>query len=513
MIGRRSSLRAAVAVLALLVAGCGGGDSQNAEELVPVPGEDVLVSQDRDPVIARNSPVLAINPIQRTNMVIVDRVDRPDYSAGVHITNDGGTNWRDVALTPPPGTSGKLFAPSAAYDGRGVLYVSYVILSGSGNDPDSYWIARSGDGGLSFEEPTKIAGPHTYQTTLAVAPRSGRLYASWLQSNLEATTCLLCFAQTGLPIVVSRSDDGGRTWSPPVQVSDAGRMRVGAPALAVDGDGNPAVLYVDYGEDRWDWENLPGNFDGTFTLVFTRSGNRGRSWEPGRVVDADIVPTGRFLVYLPVTPGFTIASNGDLYAVWADGRAGDPDILLRRSTDDGKTWSEPTQVNRGTAGDGVPQDMPSVGVAPGGRVDVVYYDRTIDRRGPNADVLLSSSSNSGRSFSKVFRLSDSASNRRIGPEGSPHSDEADFGSRTTVASLAGGAIAAWTDTRNGTLDGGKQDIFTTQVPLDDNSSLALVNILLAGFGILLGLAGVTLFLLSRRGGKKVPAAEEPLDAR
>ena len=513
MIGRRSSLRAAVAALALLVGACGGGESPNAQELLPSPGEDVLVTQDRNPVIAHNSPVLAINPLQRTNMVIVDRVDRPDYSAGVHITNDGGTNWRDVALTLPPGTSRKLFAPSAAYDGRGVLYVSYVILSGSGNDPDSYWVARSGDGGLSFEEPTKIAGPHTYQTTLAVAPRSGRLYAAWLQSNLEATTCLLCFAQTGLPIVVSRSDDGGRTWSAPVQVSDAGRARVGAPALAVDGDGNPAVLYVDYGEDRWDWENLPGSYEGTFSLVFTRSASRGRSWTPGQVVDPDIVPTGRFLVYLPVTPGFTIASNGDLYAVWADGRAGDPDILLRRSTDDGKTWSKPVQVNRGTAGDGVPQDMPSVGVAPGGRVDVVYYDRTIDRRGSNADVLLSSSTNSGKSFSKVFRLSDSPSNRKIGPEGSPHSEEADFGSHTTVASLAGGAIAAWTDTRNGTLDGGKQDIFTTQVPLDDTSSLALANILLAGFGILLGVAGVTLFLLSRRGGRKVTAAEEPLDAR
>ncbi len=509
---RRSSTRAAAAALALFLAACGGGESPNSQELLPSPGEDILVTADPNPVIARNSPALAINPLQRTNMVIVDRVDRPDYSAGVHVTNDGGTIWTDVALTLPPGTSGKLFAPSAAYDGRGVLYVSYVILSGSGNDPDSYWVARSGDGGLSFEEPVKIAGPHTYQTTLAVAPRSGRLYAAWLQSNLEATTCLLCFAQTGLPIMVSRSEDGGRTWSPPVQASDTGRARVGAPALAVDADGNPAVLYFDYGDDRWDWENLPGSYDGTFSLVFTRSGDRGRAWEPGRVVDAEIVPTGRFLVYLPVPPGFAIASNGDLYAVWADSRAGDSDILLRRSTDDGKTWSAPMQVNRGTAGDGVPQDMPSVGVAPGGRVDVVYYDRTIDRQGSNADVLLSSSSNSGKTFSKVFRLSDEASNRRIGPEGSPHAQEADFGSRTAVASLAGGVIASWTDTRNGSIDGGKQDIFTTQVPLDDNSSLPVANILLAGFGLLLGGAGVTLFVLSRRSRNKIPAAEEPLDA-
>jgi len=503
-------LRSAVAgvVLALLLAACGGDGPSDAGELITAPDSDVLVSQDRNPVIARNSPVLVVNPLQRTNMVIVDRVDRPDYSAGVHLTNDGGLNWREAPLKPPAGVQGKLYAPSAAFDGRGVLYVSYVILTGTGNDPDSYWVTRSGDGGLNFEEPTKIAGQHAYQTSLAVAPRSGRLYASWLQSNLEATTCLLCFAQTGLPIVVSRSDDGGRTWSTPVQVSDAGRLRVGAPALAVDPDGNPAVLYLDYGNDRWDWENLPGHYDGTFSLVVTRSATRGATWTPGQVVDDEIVPTGRFLVYLPVSPGFTIASNGDMYAVWADARAGDPDVFLRRSTNDGKTWGKLVQVNRGAAGDGVPQDMPSVGVAPGGRVDVVYYDRTIDRRGSMADVLLSSSSDSGNSFSKTVRLSDAPSNRRVGPEGSPHAEEADFGSRTSVASLAGGAIAAWTDTRNGTLDGGKQDIFTGQIALEDNSSLALANVALAGAGILLGVAGVTLFLLSRRRAKGAPAAEE-----
>ena len=506
-------MRAATAAtaLALLLAACGGDGGSATGELIPAPGEDVLVTQDRNPVIARNSPVLAVNPTQRTNMVVVDRVDRPDYTAGVHVTNNGGGNWQDVALKLPAGNKGKLFAPSAAYDGKGILYVSYVTLSGPGNSPDSYWIARSGDGGLSFDEPTKIAGAHTFQTSIAVDQKSGRVFASWLQSRPEATMCILCFAQTGIPIVVSRSDDGGRTWSPPAQVSDGGRMRVGAPALAVDAGGNPAVLYLDYGNDRIDWENLPGTYDGKFSVVMTRSGDQGLRWEPGRVVDADMVPPGRFLVYLPVSPGFAIANNGDMYAVWADGRSGDADVLLRRSTDDGKTWSKPVQVNRGTVGDGIPQDMPSVSVAPGGRVDVVYYDRTIDRRGSTADVLLSSSSNSGKSFSKTIRLSDASSNRKIGPAGSPFSPEADFGTHIAVASLSGGAIAAWTDTRNGTVEGGKQDIFAAQVALDDNSSLALANVLLAGFGVLLGVAGITLFVLSRRAKKRAQPPAAPAD--
>ncbi len=493
--------------LALAFAACGGGsDGDSATSEIKVAGRDVLVSQDRSPIVARNSPVLAVNPIQRTNMVVVDRVDRPDYTAGVHVTNNGGGNWQDIALKLPSGNKGKLFAPAATFDGKGMLYVSYVTLSGPGNSPDSMWMTRSGDGGLNFDEPTKVAGAHTFQTTLAADPKTGRLFAAWLQSRPEATMCILCFAETGLPIVVSKSDDGGRTWSPPAPVSDGGRMRIGAPSLAVDPDGNPSVLYLDYGTDRVDWENLPGTYDGKFTLVLARSADQGVRWEPGRIVDADIVPPSRFLVYLPVAPAFAISSGGDMVAAWADGRNGDSDILLRRSTDDGKTWGKFVRVNRGTVRDGVPQDMPAVAISPGGRIDVVYYDRTLDRRGATADVLMSSSTDSGKSFSKTFRLSTQSSNRKIGPDGSPFSMEADFGTHLAIASLPGGAIAAWTDTRNGTLDSGKQDIFSASVPLADKNSVSLAFKALAGFGILLSVAGIALFVMSRRGRKQAPAA-------
>ncbi len=76
-----------------------------------------------------------------------------------------------------------------------------------------------------------------------------------------------------------------------------------------------------------------------------------------------------------------------------------------------------------------------------------------------------------------------------------------------MTSLAGGAIAAWTDTRNGTLDTGKQDIFSTSVSLPDKAPVGLAFRLLAGFGILLGIAGATLFVLSRRADRKTPAAD------
>ncbi|MGH9265042.1 MAG: exo-alpha-sialidase [Acidimicrobiales bacterium] len=507
--GLRTRVRAGAAGLVLVLAACGGNDGgPPAGAILAAPGGDVVVTHDPNPIVARNSPDLAVNPVQRTNMVVVDRIDRPDFGAGIHVTNNSGANWQDVALTGPPGNAGKPYSPSAAYDGRGMLYVSFVTLSGPGNSPDGLWVTRSGDGGLSFDEPTRVAGPDTFHTTLAVAPRSGRVFAAWLQSNPAASECELCFARTGLPIVVSRSDDGGRTWSPPVPVSDPGRARVGAPVLGVSDDGNPAVLYVDYGDDRVDWENLPGSYDGTFSLVLAHSPDRGKRFEPGRVVDDEIVPPGRFMAYLPVRPGFAVAADGDMVAAWGDRRAGDSDVLLRRSRDDGRTWSEPVRVNRGAPGDGVPQDMPAVDVAPGGRIDVAYYDRAVDPRGPMVDVLVSSSSDGGESFPRTFRLSTQTSNRRIGPPASPFSPEADFGTRISVASLSGGAVAAWTDTRNGTADSGKQDVFLSSVALADNQSLDLGFRLLAVGGGLLGVAGVTLFVLSRRARRRAtPGAE------
>jgi len=514
MARRRSRGRtiAGLAGLGLLVVASGAAAADTAEVAV-APTPDVLVSQDRNPIIGRNSPSVAVNPVQRTNMVVVDRVDRPDYTAGVHVSNNGGGNWQDVGLKLPAGNKGKLFAPTAAYNSKGTLYVMYVTLSGPGNSPDSLWMTRSGDGGLTFDEPTKVAGPHTFQTSFAVDQKTGRIFATWLQSNPAATMCLLCFAETGLPVVVSRSDDDGRSWSPPAQVSDAGRARIGAPSIAVGPDGNPAVVYLDYGNDRQDWENTPGTYDGKFTLVVATSTDKGLRFDPGRPVDSDIVPPGRFLVYLPVSPAFAIGSNGDLVTAWADARSGDSDILLRRSTDRGKSWSKPVRVNRGTVGDKVPQDLPALGISPGGRIDVVYYDRTLDRRGATADVLLSSSTDGGKSFPKVVRISTMASSRKVGPDGSPYSMEQDFGTRISIVSQSDRAFAVWTDTRNGTPDTGKQDIFGNALALADSTGVSLAFKALAAVGILLGLAGIALFVLSRRSLPKGPAEPPPATDR
>ncbi|HJV09364.1 MAG TPA: hypothetical protein VJ653_06770, partial [Acidimicrobiales bacterium] len=115
----------AAAALALVVAAACGGDGRTGNTSTEVRLSDAgnaLVSRDTNPIIARNSPTIVVNPRDNENMVVVDRVDLPDYTAGVHISKDAGGSWQDVALGLPAGNKGKLFAPSAVYDAKGTLY-------------------------------------------------------------------------------------------------------------------------------------------------------------------------------------------------------------------------------------------------------------------------------------------------------------------------------------------------------------------------------------------------------
>jgi hypothetical protein len=133
------------------------------------------------------------------------------------------------------------------------------------------------------------------------------------------------------------------------------------------------VPYEDFKNDRRDFENLEGPPDpGPFSLVVTRSDDGGCSFSSGVEFEAGIVPTKRFLVFLPELPSLAAGSGELLYAAWHDGRHGGEDVFLRRSDDGGATWSGPVRSNDNAVSDGTDQYLPRVAVAPDGRVDVLF---------------------------------------------------------------------------------------------------------------------------------------------
>jgi len=487
----------------VLLATGGGAPARAAAAgpATPAGVDNVLVVPDNSIIGAHNSPVLAQNPTRRTNLVVGDRVDVPDYTATVHVSFDGGRSWANSPLPTPGGPGEKLYAAQTAFDARGMLYVLFVTLSGPGNGPDAVWIVRSTDGGLTFSPPTRVAGADAYQRTLAVDRHTGRVFAAWLQGDADASACLLCFGKTNLPIVVTHSDDQGATWSAPVAVSE-GRARVGAPVLALDdGDrGNPVVLYVDFRTDQVDWQNLEGNANSEWSLVVTRSTDNGDTFGPGQVVDSQVVAPYRFLVYLPPKPALVVKGRTAVVA-WTDGRSGAPQVLASRSGDGGATWTRPAAVSTS----GGAQDLPALAMAGSGRVDVLYYEGSA--QGDDAHVLLASSGDGGRRFGRPVQVTTRPSNRKVGPMFTSLQRDADFGS--TIALRADGptALAAWTDTRNGTVDTARQDIYLAVVPREGGGRHVLLILLAVGGGVLAA-AGITLMVIARsRMRSTAPPAE------
>ncbi|MGH2767952.1 MAG: sialidase family protein [Candidatus Methylomirabilales bacterium] len=414
----------------------------------------------RDPsnIDANNSPTLAVNPRDPANLAVSNRIDSQRYSCALHYSVDAGRSWNPTSIPIPEGEEPKCFAPDIVFGGDGNLYVSYVTLKGLGNVPNAVWLVSSADGGRTLSSPNRVRGPLAFQVRLVTDPERELLYLSWLQASEVG---LYLFANTGNPIIVSRSDDQGATWTSPAGVSPPGRPRVLAPSPALGGKGELYLLYLDLKEDSLDYHGGHGGqggepYPGTWELVLARSSDRGRSWSES-VVDDGIVPIERFLVFLPPFPSPAVdPGTGRIYAAFHDARAGDPDVYVWSSADGGRRFGRPTRVNDTPLRDGTSQYLPKLAVAPGGRLDVLYYDRRADPDNLMNEVSFQSSFDEGRTFTRRLGISERAFDSRVGVGGVRGMP--DLGSRLSLVSTETSARAVWTDTRAGTPSNLKQDL-------------------------------------------------------
>jgi hypothetical protein len=243
-------------------------------------------------------------------------------------------------------------------------------------------------------------------------------------------------AQLGLAV----SSDGGDTFEPFVPISEPGAVvsshGENSPALAING----IEFYA-----LWEQNNAQGGTD----LMFARSLRFGRKFDkPMRITDKD----------KPSSNGFSnlgVAPNGDLYAVWLDGRApqetmpGSSHLYLARSTDNGATWGKNIPVVNNVC----PCCRPAVAFGPKERVFIAW--RGVDG-GDVRDIMLTVANGSGDNipnFAKPIRIAED--NWKI--SGCPHTGPQMVvkGNRLYIAwhsdgnSVDAGIRLTWSD------DGGK----------------------------------------------------------
>ena len=456
--------------------------------------------ENNDPVRGRDIPGMAVDPADPRHVVMIDE----DFLAGqcdFHVTFDGGRTWDSGHLTVPPDYADP---PCRTFDSGGYAHYNKSVVFGFGQnvyttfashrgeqqrpesrvvagEGDSVIVNRSTDGGRTFERGVvAIQGgpgpwPFIIRPGVAVQPRpqGDKLYVvGWSVVNPPGMG-----ASGGAgdrKAVVATSEDGGRTWSSPVEAQGPEeRVREIAPPVV----GPDGAVYI-----AWRNRDDPAA-TAPRPIVVAKSTDGGATWT--RTPIGDVGPAPSTAPAPTGSSGYPRMAvdprSGALYVVYVGFNFGDLDAIFQRSTDGGRTWSPPLRVNDDPRGNGVRQLTPQVFVAPNGRVDVVWVDtRTsypspiVPRPAGYADVYHASSSDGGVTFSGNRRISDRSMNLDEGLLGR-------IGTYTwwgpAAAPLGNDAILfAWGDPRFGNVDTATNDIVLATMRLDQPGPAAITEL-------------------------------------
>jgi hypothetical protein len=481
---------AGLAGLALVVVGVRPGPARLAA------GPVGYVNADRPGIDAHNSPSVAVSPADRSTIVVADRTDTPRFSCSVSVSTNAGETWRALPVPLPP-EAPNCHQPDVAFRGDGILVLLYTATGGRFNQPVGVWLQLYGEDLLPEGQARRVAPAEAFQAHLAVQGTGG-LWVSWVQAD-GAADRPLGFAPGSGAVMVARWSKDQDTFTT-VRVSEPGR-RVVQPTPVVAGD-RLVVGALDLGPDALDYEAQHGGQGGApdpgpWSVVAWDSTDGGATFGPAVTVAAGLVPPARIIVNLAPAPSFAYdADRHRLFAAWDAGVGDARDVFLARSDDGGMTWAPPVDVAPRPRG----QFLPAVGVAPDGRVDVVFYDRRRDPADLRAEVTLASSSDGGRTF-RTATVSDAPFDSRIGfggLQGIPV-----LGSQLAVLSQPGRALALWSDTGRGTADTGVQDLAVASV--DEKAGGGQRPVLVVAGLLLLGLGGGLLVGVARlRPGDRRP---------
>lgn len=428
-----------------------------------------MTEDDLRPTRAYQSPSLVISPDDR-DVAVAAAVEMSSNTCSTFRSLDRGQTWTRLEASPSPeeyplcfegAVYGYVNETPIAWGREGTLYWGMTGRDPAESERDlSVLVARSDDLGDSWDWGTAFDGrdgeasrtrPSRPVTGLAVDAATGDediVYVGWQTWPGEPRTLAL----------VAASTDGGQTFSPPVNpIPDDVAARLGGPEgfetlppeLAVGADGTLFVL-------------LPGNptTDGLPNkLLLSRSEDQGKTFTVTEVTTPFDANTTPGLQWVPQG-----GPEGTLHIVYEDRPQpprGTRDIYHQRSTDGGRSFSEPVRLNDDDPELRYAHHNPNITVAPDGRLDVVWWDFREGAAEYANDVYLTSSSDNGMTWSDNHGVTDQSIDRRIGY----WSNGYDMRSPPGLASTDDTALVAWSDTRLS--DGAQlQDIYAAVVQMD-----------------------------------------------
>jgi hypothetical protein len=216
-------------------------------------------------------------------------------------TVDGGASWETARAIFDPGANAQTIGAVVAVLANGSLATLYTRIDVvNGSNAASLWVLRSADKGATWSAPIKVAdlqavGAFVPETRLAIrdgsilaqmaAGPAGELYVVWQDARFTG-------GQIDA-IALSKSVDGGLTWSAPVRISTVATAQAFTPQVHVAGDGTVGVSYFDL---RGDTPDAGATTSTDYWLLRSRDG--GATWSEARIAgpfDLQRAPNSRGL--------------------------------------------------------------------------------------------------------------------------------------------------------------------------------------------------------------------------
>jgi hypothetical protein len=280
--------------------------------------------------------------------------------------------------------------PWVSFAPDGTAHQSALVVTGESFAPSSrnaIAVSRSTDGGRTWSSPRTVItdGSEFFndkEAILADATDARYVYVSWDRLARAG----------GGPSWLARSVDGGATWQAARQIFDPGTTAQtinNIPIVLPDGTLILFFTRIDYPPS--------GN---TSTLQIVRSPDKGATWSAPitiaalQAVGVKDPELGTNVRDARLLGSIAVGRSGQLAVAWQDARfsGGARDaVALSRSQDGGLTWSTPSRVNRDP---GVAAFIPTVAIRDDGTIGVAYFDfrsNTLEAGALGADYWLAQS--------------------------------------------------------------------------------------------------------------------------
>lgn len=509
------------------------------------------VTPDDDPARLYNNPAIAVAPNDQDTVAIAVGETR-NGGCQLHVSRDQGLSWArrgDFMPEDRPFCIQRNFgqAIDAAFAADGDLHLG---MSGSSvetepphpNGPVDALSSQTSDLGESYDTSvlaeagliedyelrdgtTHEAVEHNKYADVAVDPNDAdQVYRTWESTVRGVDQAPVPGWSLGCPEtcaptdgMLASSDDGGDTWSEPVNLAEAAGLDdvfgLELPKMVVGQDGT-VYAFAQESRDRAEEDGPEPRF-----FMFT-SDDAGQSWD-ARTIYADVPETRNPSVAID-------RDSGNLYLVWEQRGAEESPAnpFFMASTDGGETWTTARDLSDDGPDSEINQYLPGISVAPNGRIDVAWYDHRDDpflatgeaeEMGTTAgerywDVYYTYSTDGGETWADNIRITDRSVDNEVGVT----FNNQDVRASIAVASTEDSALFTWSDSRPGGPDEDVEDAYFTRARFPSEVEAASAEAAgdspswlwaVLGAAAALLVAGLLLLIVTRatRGGATKPA--------